>query len=470
MSVVHFGRQIVRRVSNRLQPYHRYIRDPVKGLIAKAGHDIWSSRNRLKHESRSPFGNAASMAQSHRNMANSRKRSRGPRSGPSAGKGTSKRVRGPVKSTTKVRRSFSSGGDSQDFFKKGSRRIVRKSLNGRMPNGVQRVEEFGKVFSAVDASFVGHITHPIDAITLQMWTAVVKKLMIMAGFSFESLDQPFATLVTDTIQVTFQVGQDGGIVTDVIILPANTNINNIALILNNGLRAYNNLGLGTSLSSQQDIVFFRITYSNSVLNPLSNSVSLNMQQMRYRYNIKSTLSLQNRTITSTANQEADDVDNSPLIGKQYEGSGTGARLKSKVTATSDLVFYGNALTGFIIPTLPTIVSTDVKEPPDYSNFAEVRAGRGVMVRPGQIKTSVLTSSGNPLWNALWNKMSIVGVKNNPVRRVGKFRFFGLEKLIDATVTAPAINVATQMQWQITSQVSCSQVYRTPTFFQKTYIP
>jgi hypothetical protein len=91
------------------------------------------------------------------------------------------------------------------------------------------------------------------------------------------------------------------------------------------------------------------------------------------------------------------------------------------------------------------IQNEMKEPPYASDFIGVKRSGKVKIEPGTIKTSVLkykkTIKFSDLQRELATSQDIIYLGNIPdadrkVMRLGKYRFFGLEKIIDATSGIP----------------------------------
>lgn len=63
-------------------------------------------------------------------------------------------------------------------------------------------------------------------------------------------------------------------------------------------------------------------------------LDIDLRRCKFDIYVKSSLKIQNRTVNTDANNEADDVDNVPLYGKQFEGSGNYVLLGDNIVAPS----------------------------------------------------------------------------------------------------------------------------------------
>lgn len=159
---------------------------------------------------------------------------------------------------------------------------------------------------------------------------------------------------------------------------------------------------------------------------------------------RSFLKVQNRSIQSAGNNEADDVDNVPIYGKsfEYKTNGTVYRdyYKNPTDTTSRLTT--NPLTG-CLPAPSTEVTSQEKwyaEVPMSSQIVGCYKTMGVKLQPGDIKTSVMRDYVEMGYNEFFNKVVRVKDLQRSDGRfsqywIGKTRLFGFEKMINQVATA-----------------------------------
>lgn len=164
---------------------------------------------------------------------------------------------------------------------------------------------------------------------------------------------------------------------------------------------------------------------------------------------KNSLKIQNRTKAPGNEDNTDVVGRVPMYGKSYEGKGTGCTVAGGTYSVdygvANQPFNANRIDGMIAET------TDLdgwKEPLPPGVFNGVKKHGKISVSPGQIKTSVLTdvitmTIGQWL-NVFQGQYDGTNSGRWPIRKVGKFRFFMLEKMLEVykvTDGEPNINVA-----------------------------
>lgn len=158
---------------------------------------------------------------------------------------------------------------------------------------------------------------------------------------------------------------------------------------------------------------------------------------------KSDLKLQNRTLASGTDEDAnstENVGNQPLYGKIYTGKGNG--LLSKVDSAAASV--GKALIcseniSNILAYAPGTADYWLEEPPLPSLFTPKPKYSNARIEPGQLKTNVLVATWKVKQTDFWQMLAGnqgTGTANAPniQNRYGKFSIFALEKMICVTAT------------------------------------
>jgi len=353
----------------------------------------------------------------------------------------------------KIGRAFSAG-------KVAAKRKVR-SIKNRMYNGVSRTEEIGQLLTTSEVQYVGHITHPQSRVLRLMWSAVIKVLLQKVGFIFETLDVALPTLVTDSLVIVYQPGTNIAAAQIVLTVAAGSSVVSIVE------QIMGSLFYSGSFINQQDFSIVSLQYVCTVYNSNANTASLNIGALNLRTSIKSYLKMQNRSFTVATNNEADDLDNVPLFGKIYSGAGTGAKLKT-IPGVAAKTLFGSVDNGLITANAGTL--NQMAEPPAPFMFNEVTKYGSMSLEPSMIKTSSLFHNSYEKFNELHSKIMQYNTSTNFVKRkLGKFQFMALEKVLDATNVVNSINIAIEHNWTCTIQAYPAQAYTTSTYFNKTYL-
>lgn len=197
------------------------------------------------------------------------------------------------------------------------------------------------------------------------------------------------------------------------------------------------------------VQFFDIRYlpvaPPVTLSQLSQTV-IRLEGTYVKFYIKMDLKMQNRTVTAAADDQSDDVNNAPIYGKSYFGPGIGTRFKV-ATATPSL--SANVNTG-VIGNIGSNLGTFAQEPLDYQNFANVQKIGKVHMDGGQLKTSQLIKSFTVQFGNMFNVINTqlndagsttaIGDKSYVPAKFAHYRFFAVEKMMDANPSGALSNV------------------------------
>jgi len=373
-----------------------------------------------------------------------------------------------LKGRRSARRSTGSAGGMLAGKLRRPKRRPKKTTAYKMRGGIQEIQETGKLLTADEVQYIGHITHPQYTVLRMMWGAVLKTLMGRAGTFITDANLEYPSLTTDRIIVVFKPSPSSALVSHTI----NMTLNQTLESLQNALTSVTCPWMTNPPTyAMQEFAFCAIQFKATIYNPSMNSCYLDLGNASIKYNCKSSLKMQNRSVTVATNVEDNDVDNVPLYGKRYAGSGTGCRL---ATASNDSVLlFGHYDYGLIqksVSSVSNTVDNDTQEPPAPHLFPEVKKWSKINIQPGEIKTSVLTSSGSVKFNTLFQKlMFFFASSTHPKRSIGKFEFMALEKVLDATDLIDSIKIAIERQW--TGHFHCSAPVQNAmsAFFRKTYL-
>jgi len=163
-------------------------------------------------------------------------------------------------------------------------------------------------------------------------------------------------------------------------------------------------------------------------------LSLNLRGAKFDIYVKSALKIQNRTINSAGNDQADDVDNVPLYGKSYEGSGNWLQFNEMASIICPA--YGDKTN-----TITSVHSgsTFYTEPGVKATLFHVNKVGKAHLDPGQLKTSLLVYRKKFTLNSLMKHFTRQNTSDASTTlashiSIGKYRIFNLEKMIQAVAT------------------------------------
>jgi len=168
--------------------------------------------------------------------------------------------------------------------------------------------------------------------------------------------------------------------------------------------------------------------------PAAQIALLDLKRTKVELYSKSSFKMQNRSVTVAGDNEADDVDNVPLYGKQYDGAGN-------YFYAGDIYYLAGTGDLFNSRTEGCPPSSLLVEPQPLSVIKRAKTIGKLLMEPGAVKTSVLTDRRSMNINILIKMLCRYTVDN--IVPIGKFRLFHLEKMLQtvATTTANAIKIA-----------------------------
>jgi len=187
---------------------------------------------------------------------------------------------------------------------------------------------------------------------------------------------------------------------------------------------------------------------------MENNIAGNVTRMNLRGCMldcitKSSLKIQNRSINATEDDEVDDVNNVPLIGKSYQGKGNGfiSYDNTTILAPADGIWGWSSVGAGANPTL--------QEPPQPYQMQYAAKTVKVRMQPGHIKTSVLNGKlyqefDRFLRYCRYVRRSNGGATTYGYTNMGLCRMFALERTIAkfGTEISPGINVAAEVDFKL----------------------
>jgi len=308
-------------------------------------------------------------------------------------------------------------GVAAGFVKKA--RKIRDPLTKFSNRGVTYTTEGSGALTATYCQFIGHATCPVAVMVNSIFKSIVRALLIKAGMVRQDPFEYLFINAGDQFILTYRLDEEVATTNSTITLTVATNYSFVTLS-----EYFYSAVISIGGIDTQNFQFVSFEYLPSLVSR-GNYCRINLLTASVEYYIKSSLKLQNRT-HNASNNEADDVDNTPLNGKYYEGSGNGTQWAAGTSGITP--FITSDSTGVIAK-----ASSDYqfKEPPPKNLFKNVKKYDKVRINPGELKTSVLTYKRTHSLNKLTGMLSF----NNAVydlTPMGKFRFFALEKMISIT--------------------------------------
>jgi len=346
----------------------------------------------------------------------------------------------PPESRGASRRRNKGASYSQSAGKLRTSRKSRKPRGWQAGKGCTFTVEGGGIVTASNCLHIGHATGGKEYTLKAMWKSVIKLLVMKMNIRIREYTQ-LCTFVGcspgDQFRFNYMDASDSPSIND----------NTYTL---------------TALSSWDDIVnsFYVWTQGAVVnwidINPISFEFlpavatkfpfsSISCETLMLHYEIKSDLKIQNRTISTAENDQADDVDNVPVYGTSIGGKGTGTTSRFP-NSSSPAQIVGSNATGLI---RNTALDNGFQEPQSAYFWPKSQTQGKLHLDPGQIKTSVLSTRRSVGMKTLL-KMFYNRTTAPMIVPFGQFRFFQIEKMIDVGGTAVNINVA----FEINTRFSC----------------
>lgn len=306
----------------------------------------------------------------------------------------------------------------------GSRRRVSSrrlstNMRNRSPSlllrrGVQNSYEAGDIIETPNCAYIGHTTHPGVVMRLAFFRALIKMILIKVNkLNPDWQGAPKDTLATDRIVISYRASHSP---TDGILTLAV----DVAALSQEGIAdAFTVLFAGAS----NQLNFREISYRPN--NGSIGAATINLSNAKVHVQAYSEFKMQNRSLSNEANDEADNIDNCPLIGRSYEGKGTGSQFIVDSVTTP---FYGSITHGVIEK---TGVANGLFEPPSPNLFTDLTGSKKHYMAPGVVQTSVLHDKYVlSIHKYVYHMYDTLPNNSAPfyrVKPIGKFRFFGMEK-------------------------------------------
>ena len=338
------------------------------------------------------------------------------------------------------------GSKSGGFIKSGARVKSRAKVSKVEKLGVLEVIETGGVVdggaataSSGNTVVVGHCTMPSGTINLVMFRALVKMLfMKVCNSGYGRFDDTYiGQQLNDIIRLNLYINEEVGIKAnlDVVVSAGVQTFEQIAANMAGQFRNYS--GSDATARHPEQYVLKSIEFIPTQPGLLG-FVFIDLSTASITIDAKSTLKFQNRS-SNTTNGDEEAVDNVPLYGKSYQGSGngTGAINRNSFYLNASHDFIANDRSG-VIAKVPT--ETYYQEPIGPEMLEKVSSHGKVHLDPGHLKTSSLSTH---ITMPLQKFIRETAYKNDAAiahhrHYKGAFRFMMLEKMLAAN-TGSATN-------------------------------
>lgn len=330
----------------------------------------------------------------------------------------------------------------------------RQRTKGRMQaQGVSFVKETGiSISNVTDACYIGHATFCQLQMKLALYRTLLKKLFQKREIVIDNWTTVIPLDNGAIIRIWYKTNADNATAlsfADYTNVAGNT--------FEQAAQSFNS----TIGSGGPDFMF-----DSMVLYPETNvpyTTSINLKYASVHVDVKSSLKLQNTT-AATEGQESDAVNNVPLYGRSYYGSGNGTH--SNRSGIAEVTLWADEDRGIIYKTGALAAGTSDMPPPSY--FKSVTGTGKAKIEPGAIKTSTLvqkqTYALNKFLHHLYKGETIV----KDMIHTGKFAFHGFEHMIKATAADPKISIKAEHNYHLMMTIRIKQNWMTDMKIEQDY--
>jgi len=391
--------------------------------------------------------------------------------GRTATRGNSKRSRSNSRYTRfgSRKRSGSRSGKRVRFGKRTKRRSVSKRSYSNNPSVLKKkisavghslVHEYGGKINDGYVVTVGHSTHSWKPMMRTFLGALLKVLLNRVGYIHTTPEMIMPNVssgdivalyyrpsyddyagIESSIQYTFGVGESYQSILTGLCTAMQTAITNV-------------LGGRNTQWSVTSIVYAPDGTNDGT------RVQIPLIGAMYTFYCESTLTIQNLTANETTDAEITDVDALPVKGYSYAGNGSGA--VSRVTNQLTSIIRNNLVADRdgLINLVHGYVSDSMKEPYTKNMYAGVKEFKPVAIQSGGIladtqvyvKTMSIDRFIKEMLSIQYDGIEANGGTRAQKTNLGKFKFYALEKYIEATPqgTPPTVNVSVAYELNHTS--------------------
>jgi len=345
-------------------------------------------------------------------------------------------------------------------FVKTTKRVTRPGKKS-IDSGYEMSCEFGGTGTDTEVGVLGHITAPVYLVRRCLWGAILKKLLELAGLNIVRAGESIPNLENyDKFTVVFQKSEGVAVDSETYTVSGTPALTDLVDWCNSDARAWNDESANWTTGLKFAEIRFSPYQDNTAPEMTSSRKAyMSLKYLRFNMAVKSALKMQNRTVVTAGDDEAD-VNNQPLYGKGFSGKGTGAEFNDYYPGS----FKGDKDFGLI--TGGDVSNAQLEDIANPRHFKYVKRTGKLRVEPGEIKTSVLTDKFAGDFNAFYRQLinnagvystgpPVVGSKYK-TWKVGKFRFFMYEKILD---TGAAFNIV--MAFEHAIDMKCKIFSKTP---------
>jgi len=368
-------------------------------------------------------------------------------------------------------------GRAAGFIARGKKRPSRNVgiIQKNVRLGVSKSFEYGTVSATTNARirYIGHSSASVTQMREVFWMAFVKFIALRMGIPFNTWDDEIYHVQTgDSFTLTYNptpVGSGAVFQDESAACNSASTWRDLATFFN------------VNIPQTKQVRFIRLEFIPG-LTVNAEPTRLPWKLIRLEYasisiDCKSALKIQNRSVTVAADNEANDIDNVPLVGRSYEGNGMGPVFrKSKFLANTTGVEnnYSFASDKYaVIDGTEYLAGSPVRElaePPLPMQLYSCTASGKVRMQPGDVKTSLIMYHLGGKLDNVWNKLGAFNDPDYSLPKVqgsfGKYRLYAVEKMVDCI--APSAENAIRIGIECQVDVSATVRARDSTFTSPEY--
>lgn len=347
---------------------------------------------------------------------------------------------------------------SSQYITKGT--IGRKFRAGRRKKKSNAFTKYGYivnhelrgVITDSACAYIGHCTTP-DTLTMRaVVNAIMRKLMLMGGRHIQNPGETFAWSGTNIGQLKYWY------VTSMEASEASNTVDWVSTETLDDFAAKWLADMFTQFLNQEDPTILKVQFDfwdNDVANGKGSVVQLIGSQLAVHIQSTSKLTVQNRTLASSAvgadETNRNDITNNPLSGYHYKSYGNGPRLtlKDDVVTQESLVANPRGLITVATAGLSADQFAVYKRPPFPKNLNGVKTAAKVVLNPGVCRKSIISSYNKLMLNTLLKKLvsrwSIGDTFAKIKFHLGNSALLSLQKEVDTGVDEPSITVGYEIE-------------------------
>lgn len=373
----------------------------------------------------------------------------------------------PMESKAK---NFSAGGGRYAGKIKPRRRVKWNFKSKAQAKGYSIHFEKGGSVTDPYCVYIGHGTCPQVLMRRIMIGCLLKTLLNRLGIAFSNTVQPLNFLtIGDIITIRYRRDQETATESTVnFTLP--TNQPTFQTLVDALVNSWVLSTQGQTFQDNEQWKLVEIMFNPGGTGDLT-AIRIPLENAYITFEAQSSLKLQNRSVPSDTDDNADEVDRIPVTGKIYRFSGSGTNFKrTALAAIGEINFepVGEKQDGIFTYAAGAVGGADVlKEPPLPQNFVRCKSYNKISCNPGEIKVSTVKYKRTMHINTLMRYVvatneSIADGQVRILQKYGMFNLIAMEKLIETSNTASTqlINLAYEVDYKIFGYLSTKAINST----------